>query len=235
MTPGTLKVEVLETAEAVAQRSAQLLVDSLRETAQQRGRASFAVSGGRTPALMLRFVAAAALPWERLDLFQVDERVAPAGHADRNAEGVRKAFAQQCELHPERFHWMPVEQPDLAAGARTYASELAAVAGEPAMLDVIHLGLGDDGHTASIFPGAATTNDAASDVTVTGVHLGRRRMTLTMAAINRARLIVWVVTGREKQLALAKLLAGDPTLVASRVRRTGVTVLADSAAAGSAL
>ena len=225
-------LEVLESAEAVGRRGAQLIAQYLREAGAARGRATFAVSGGRTPALMLRLVARESLPWAHLELFQVDERVAPEGHTDRNATAIRAALSTQCQLYPERFHWMPVERPDLAAAVRDYELTLRTFAGTPAVLDVIHLGLGDDGHTASIFPGAAPTDDAAADVTLTEVHLGRRRMTLTMAAINRARFIVWIVTGREKQQVLARLLAADPDLVASHVRATDVAILADFAAAG---
>src|SRR5690606_38636191 len=130
------------------------------------------------------------------------------------------------------FHWMPVTAADPEGGARRYAEELAAAAGVPPVLDVVHLGLGDDGHTASIFPGGDVPEDV--DVALTGVHQGRRRMTLTLPAINRARAIVGVVAGAGKRAALAAMLAGDAECVASRVRRDGAAVFVDRAAAPAA-
>ena len=225
-----LRLEILEDAAAVARRAASLIEERLRNAVIERGKATFAVSGGRTPASMLRALAREDLAWEHLDLFQVDERAAPRGHPERNAAAIRSAFATRLELHPERFHWMPVEQPDLAAGARAYEDTLRSIAGQPAVLDLVQLGLGEDGHTASIFP-AAPAQDAATDVTLAAAHGGWRRMTLTMPAINRARFIVWVVTGSAKREVLGGLLAGDPGLVASRVRRTDVAIIADPDAA----
>jgi 6-phosphogluconolactonase len=231
MTDRSLPVEILENAAAVSQHAAAFIAEHLRNAVAERGRATFAVSGGRTPAPTLRLLAREELAWERLDVFQVDERVLPEGHEDRNATTIRSAFSTQVALFPERFHWMPVEQPDQAVAAPDYERALWAAAGQPAVIDLVHLGLGEDGHTASIFPGAAVA-DQPLDVSTTDLHAGWRRMTLTMAAINRARFIVWIITGGAKRLALARLLAGDPTLVASRVRRTNVAILADSAAAG---
>ena len=179
---------------------------------------------------MLRLLAVEVLPWERLHVFQVDERVAPATHPERNAQPARAAFAAPLAAHPERFHWMPVEAADLAAAAREYAGELAAVAGTPPALDVIQLGLGDDGHTASIFPDDPELY-RADGVAVTAIERGWRRMTLTMPVINRARSLVWLVTGRGKQDALARLRRSDPAIVASRVRRADAVVFADIEAA----
>jgi 6-phosphogluconolactonase len=228
------KLEVLEDAPAVARRAASLIEERLRNAVIERGTATFAVSGGRTPARMLRALAREDLAWEHLDLFQVDERAAPEGHPERNATAIRSAFATRLELHPERFHWMLIEQPDLAAGARAYEDTLRSIAGRPAVLDLVQLGIGEDGHTASIFPGAPA-QDAATDVTPAAAHGGWRRMTLTMPAINRARFIVWVVTGSAKRQVLSGLLAGDPSLVASRVRRTDVAIIADADAAPSSV
>lgn len=222
-------VEILPTAEAVARRAARVLADELAGAIAARGRAAFAVSGGRTPAQMLAFAAREPLSWQVVDLFQVDERFAPSGHTERNSVAVRASFATQLERFPERYHFMPVEQPNVAAAAHDYARQLEAVAGTPAILDLVHLGLGDDGHTASIFPGAAIGADAG-DVIVTGAHRGWRRMTLTIDAINRTRFVLWVVTGSDKRAALAGLLRKDPSLVASRVRTSRALVLADALA-----
>ncbi len=230
MTPPAIDVRVFADAAAAAREAAAFIAERLRIAASARDTASLAISGGRSPAQMLRLLAAEPLPWERVHVFQVDERVASAGHPDRNAEDARAAFAAPLAAHPEHFHWMPVEAPDLAAGARDYARALGAVAGTPPELDIVHLGLGDDGHTASIFPGASELG-GTGDVAVTALEGGRRRMTLTMPAINRARSIVWLVTGRGKREALARLRRAEPTIVASRVRRAGAVVFADIEAA----
>jgi 6-phosphogluconolactonase len=229
MTPPAIDVRVSTDAAVAAREAAVFIAERLSVAAAARDRASLAISGGRTPTQMLRLLAAGPLPWERLHVFQVDERVAPAAHPERNAQDARVAFAAPLAAHPERFHWMPVEAPELAAGARDYAHALAAVAGTPPEIDVIQLGLGDDGHTASIFADALDLE--IDDVAVTPMERGWRRMTLTIPVINRACSIVWLVTGRGKREALARLRRADPTIVASRVRREGAVVFADIEAA----
>jgi 6-phosphogluconolactonase len=224
---------ILENADAVAARGADLAADWLRAAVAARGHATFAVSGGQTPWRMLALLAVARVPWDAVYLFQVDERVAPAGHPARNAMGIAAALAGPLAEYPERFCWMPVEDPDLDRGARAYAAMLAALAGEPPELDFVHLGLGADGHCASIFPGMAL--DETASVAMTEPRLGRRRMTLTMPALNRARRILWLITGRDKRPALAGLLRGDSSIVGSRVRTAGAVVLADREAAPEAV
>jgi 6-phosphogluconolactonase len=223
------KLEILASADAAAERAAHLIATALRAAVATQGAATLALSGGRTPASMLEHLARALLPWEKIAVFQVDERVAPDGDPDRNASQIRLALAAYAERYPERFHWMPVMAADLAAGARKYEAALVAAAGNPPILDVVHLGLGTDGHTASIFPDADL--DESRDVAVSGKHLGRRRMTLTIPIINRARSLVWLVTGRDKAPALARLLRAEPGLVASRIRRTSAVIVADTTAA----
>jgi 6-phosphogluconolactonase len=226
-----LRIEVRPTAASVAERAAELIVKHLREDVARDGRATLAVSGGRTPRHVFELLAAAELPWQSLDLFQVDERVAPAGHADRNATQAAAAFARAQREHPSAFHWMPVEDVDLDEAARRYAQELQAAAGSPPRLGVVHLGLGADGHTASLFPGSPLLDAAQADVAVAPEHLGRRRMTLTFDVLNAARRVLWIVTGTDKQAALAGLVEGDPAIVGSRIRRSGALVLADADAA----
>jgi 6-phosphogluconolactonase len=230
------EIEVMPSAASVAERAAELLARYVRDDVARSGRATLAVSGGRTPLRMLEALAATSLPWQLIDFFQVDERIAPAGHADRNATTIAAALAGPLLRHADAFHWMPVEDADPDAAARRYAAALRSAAGSPPALGTVHLGLGADGHTASIFPGSPLTEAPLaepqhSDVAVTGEHLGRRRMTLTLAVLNGARRILWVVTGADKQSALAGLVAGDPSIVGSRVRRSGALVLADADAA----
>lgn len=225
-----LAIEVLPDSDAVAARGAELLAGYLEEDAA-RGAATLAMSGGRTPKSVLERLAALELPWARVSVFQVDERIAPMNDADRNRTQAAAALRAPIALHPASFRWMPVEEPNLDAAARRYADALRAAAGSPPALGTVHLGLGADGHTASLFPGSPLVAERKRDVVVTEPHLGRRRMTLTLPVLNRARRILWIVTGADKRTALAGLMAGDARVVGSRVRRDGALVLADAAAA----
>jgi len=225
-----MKIEILEDAKAVARKAAALIAKEARDAVVGRGRFVLAVSGGRTPWLMLRALAGEKVPWEQVHLAQVDERVAPAGHADRNLTHLRKSLLTRVPLPSEQVHAMPVEAPDLEAAARTYAETLAKVAGSPPVLDLVHLGLGPDGHTASLVPGDAVLNVTDVDVALTGVYQGRRRMTLTYPIINRSRRILWLVTGTDKTGPLVRLHNADPSIPAGRVRQDQALVLADQAA-----
>jgi 6-phosphogluconolactonase len=196
-----------------------------------RGRFALAVSGGHTPWIMLRALAEEDLPWAGVHVFQVDERVAPAGDPDRNLTHLQESLLQHAPLRPEQIHAMPVEAADLQTPAAQYAFTLQGVAGTPPVLDLVHLGLGPDGHTASLVPADPVLDVTDKDVAVTGIYQGRRRMTLTYPAINRARRILWVVTGTEKTEMLRRLREGDVSIPAGRVRRDQAVLLADQAAA----
>jgi 6-phosphogluconolactonase len=224
-------LEILPSAASVAERAAELIAGYVRADVTNDGRATLAMSGGRTPQHVFEILATAGLPWALVDFFQIDERIAPAGHVDRNATQAAAAFAAPLLRQRDAFHWMPVEDADLPAAARRYEAELRLAAGAPPTLGTVHLGLGADGHTASLFPGSFLADASPGDVAVTAEYLGRRRMTLTLAALNGARRILWVVTGADKRAALAGLVAGDPSVVGSRVRRSGALILADAAAA----
>ncbi len=223
-------MEILPDGPALAAWAADLVAGRLAAAATARGRATMAVSGGSTP---LPFLAELAerkeVPWEVVHIFQVDERVAPPGHEDRNLAGLQAALLDRTPIPPGNVHPMPVEAPDLDAAAVDYADEIRAVAGPSGRLDVVQLGLGDDGHTASWPPGDPVV-DATDDVAVVGPFNGRLRMTLTPPAVNRAGWIVWLIDGTTKAPVVARLLDGDPALPAVRVRRTDVTLLADAAA-----
>jgi 6-phosphogluconolactonase len=224
-----IEVEILPEGVALADRAAELVAGRLAKAVADRGRATVAVSGGNTPAEFLAQLAQKDLPWEAIHVFQVDERVAPPGDPERNLTGLQAALLDRAPIPPGNVHPMPVNDPDLEGAAAAYAEEIRKVAGADGRLDVVHLGLGDDGHTASWPPGDPVIN-AASDVAVVGPFNGRLRMTLTPPAVNRARWIVWLITGADKTPAVARLLAGDPALPASRVRRTDSALLADAAA-----
>jgi len=190
-----------------------------------------AVSGGHTPWVTLRALGAEDVPWPDVHVVQVDERVAPAGHPDRNLTHLRESLLDHAPLRPDQVHAMPVEAADLDRAAEQYAQTLREVAGSPPVLDLVHLGLGPDGHTASLVPGDPVLDVANADVAVTGPYQGRRRMTLTFPIINRSRRVLWLVTGAEKAGMLVRLRDGDPSIPASHVRRDPALVLADRAAA----
>ena len=227
-----MKVEVLADAGAVARAAAALIAAEARQTVAARGRFLLAVSGGHTPWIMLRALASEQVPWEGVHVFQVDERVAPAGHADRNLTHLRESLLGQAPLHPERVYAMPVEEKDLAAGAARYARTLSDLAGDPVVLDLVHLGLGPDGHTASLVPGDPVLEVTDADVALTGVYQDRRRMTLTYPVLNRARRVLWIVTGSEKAEMLRRLRDGEVSIPAGRVQREQALLLADRPAAG---
>jgi len=230
--PGRLTVEtrILADAAAVAAEAARLIAAETRAAVAARGRFILAVSGGTTPWLMLRALAEADLPWSGVHVTQVDERIAPAGHADRNLTHLRESL-RTAPLTEDQLHAMPVEQADLDAGAQRFARTLELIAGTPPVIDLVHLGLGADGHTASLVPGDAVLDVADRDVAITGVYMGRRRMTLTYPVLNRARRILWLATGADKAGPLERLLRGDVSIPAGRVRQDRALILTDRAAA----
>jgi 6-phosphogluconolactonase len=227
-----MNIEVLADADAVARKAAAFIAAEARDAVVARGSFVIAVSGGRTPWLMLRALAGEKVPWEQVQLVQVDERVAPAGHADRNLTHLQESLLSRVPLRPEQLHAMPVEASNLEAAAENYGQTLREVAGSPPVLDLVHLGLGPDGHTASLVPGDSVLDVTDRDVAATGVYQGRRRMTLTYPIINRCRRILWVVTGNDKAAPLAGLRDADFAIPAGRVRQDEALVLADRTAAG---
>ena len=229
-----MKVEILADADAAAQRAAEVIAADSRTAVAARGRFVMAVSGGHTPWVMLRALAGQDVPWKAVHVVQVDERVAPAGDPDRNLTHLRESLLSHAPLPPDQIHAMPVESADLEAAAAAYAKTLESVSGAPPVLDLVHLGLGPDGHTASLVPNDPVLSVTDRDVGLTGVYMGRRRMTLTYPVLDRARRVLWLVTGAEKAPVFPRLTAGDPSIPAGRVRRDAALVLADRAAsAGS--
>ena len=226
-----MKIEILPDADAVARQAAEAIAADARASVLARGRFVMAVSGGHTPWQMLRALANEDVPWENLHVAQVDERVAPEGDPDRNLSHLRESLLEHAPLRPEQILAMPVEWPDLDAAAKGYAETLQKIAGTPPVLDLAHLGLGPDGHTASLVPGDPVLNVTDSDVALTGVYQERRRMTLTYPMLNRSRRILWLVTGSDKVAALQRLRDGDRAIPAGRIQAANALVLADQAAA----
>lgn len=222
-----MRVEV-HPSDVLAERAALWIADRAWAAVADRGRFNLAVSGGSTPAAMFAALARLPLPWTQIHVFQVDERVAPDGDADRNLGDLR---ANLLDLVPAQPHPMDVTAADLGAAAAAFATDLHAVTGD-GVLDVVHLGLGDDGHTASWPPGDPVVEMSDRDVALCGLYKGRVRMTLTVPAVNRAREVMFLVSGGGKLDALRRLLSDDPGIPAGHVRRTDTTVLSDRAAAG---
>ena len=225
-----MKIEVYPDDDVVAGKAAALIAAEARTAVDSRGRFVMAVSGGRTPRLMLRSLAEKQLPWEHVHVFQVDERVAPAADPDRNLAHLRESLLDHAPLPADHMHAMLVEAADLERAAEQYAQTMRDLAGSPPVLDLVHLGLGPDGHTASLVPADPVLDVDDADVAVTGPYQGRRRMTLTFPIINRSRLVLWLVTGHEKAKMLARLRDGDRSIPASRVRQDRALVVADCAA-----
>jgi 6-phosphogluconolactonase len=226
-----LTIEVHADAAAVSRRAADWIAAIARQAIAQRDRFVLALSGGNTPWRMLRLLATETIDWNKVHVAQVDERVAPAGSLDRNLTHLRETLLARVTLPPAQVHPMPVDDADLDAAAERYARLLARLAGSPPLLDLVQLGLGADGHTASLVPGDAVLDVRRTDVAVTAVYKGRRRMTLTFPLINRARHILWLVTGDDKADAVARLVQGDPSMPASHVRREPALLLVDRDAA----
>lgn len=205
----------------VARDAAQMIARAGSAAIAERGRFLLAVSGGETPRPMFAALAAANLDWSRVELFQVDERVAPRGSSARNLSTIESVFGSA------QIHAMPVERADLRAAASAYEAVLQRAAGTPPVLDLIHLGLGDDGHTASLFADDAAVNVTDADVAITAPHADHLRMTLTLPMINRARARLWLVCGARKCAIAGQLRAGDPAIVASRVHRQNSWLVTD--------
>lgn len=222
-----MQIEVLSDADAVARRGAAFVAAEARAAIAARGTFLVAVSGGSTPWAMLKALAGEDLPWAKIHVLQVDERVAPPGDPDRNLTHLHASLLAHAPLPPAHVHAMPVEDADLATGAARYAATIAGLAGTPAVLDLVHLGLGPDGHTASLVPGDPALAVTNADVAVTAPYKGHRRMTLTFPILDRARHVLWLVTGAAKTPMLRRLREGDATIPAGRVRADDALVLAD--------
>ena len=219
-----IDLQVVADEKAAARRAAEVIAGIGSAAVAEHNTFSLAMSGGRSPWAMLAILGELeAMPWQQTELFQVDERVAAPGDEDRNLTHMVLGLSMD---HQATLRPMPVTQRDLDAAAREYESTL------PERFDLVHLGLGPDGHTASLVPGDPVLEVSDRRVAVTGDYQGHQRMTLTYPALDAARKILWLVTGAEKRDPLAKLLAGDGSIPAGRVENGAMIVVADEAAAG---
>jgi len=214
------ELESVADPDAVARDGAAFVAERARAAVAASGSFHFAVSGGHTPWAMFAELASQTVPWDAVVIYQVDERVAPPDDPDRNLVHLNKALGSA----PAQVRAMPVNDPDLETAAAAYGAAL------PGHFDLVHLGLGPDGHTASLVPGDPVLSVTDRLVALTRPYQGRVRMTLTYPALARARQILWLVTGADKKDPLARLLAGDTTIPAGRVRAAASLVMADRAA-----
>ncbi len=220
-----------------AERAAEVMAAAIAQAIARSGRCLMALSGGSTPLPVFSELANHDLGWERVTIFQVDERIAEAGSPLRNLT------AQEEALGHLGANWMPMPVDALLgvtephAQARTcaildgFATELVGLADDPPILDLVHLGLGDDGHTASLFPGDPLVDELGSYVGVTAVHNEARRVSLTRPVLDRARMVIWLVRGSAKVGPLGRLLHGDLSIPAGLIRPAHSVVLADTDAA----
>jgi 6-phosphogluconolactonase len=218
-----LEIEILPDADAVAERAATFVAERAAAAVADHQRFIFAVSGGHTPWAMFAHLAGQKVPWGKVTIYQVDERVAPDDDPDRNLTHLAQSLPSGGAVDVRA---MPVESEDLEAAAASYARSL------PERFDLIHLGLGPDGHTASLVPGDPVLEVADRDVALTGPYQGRRRMTLTRPALNRARQVLWLVTGDDKVDALRRLRGGDRSIPGGWIEAASQLVITDDAAAG---
>lgn len=221
-----MRISVTDDAQELAEAVASVIARGLADAIRDRGRAVVAFSGGSTPAPMLRCLSGADLDWTAVTVFQVDERVAPDDSPDRNAAMLNRELLSSVAA---QAYLMPVTRDRLDAAAESYALLIGDVCG--GVLDVVHLGLGADGHTASLVPGDPVLEETAADVAVTGEYQGRRRMTMTVPLLNRARAIVWEVAGADKAGAVKQLVGGNTQIPAARVAQDHATLFADASAA----
>jgi 6-phosphogluconolactonase len=228
-----VRIHVWPSGEVAAERAAEWLRAEIGRAVASRGHCRIALSGGRTPWRMLHDLRRLRVHWHGVEVFQVDERVVAASDERRNARQLADLLIAPDALAADAFHGMPVEHQPLAEGAVDYATLLAERCGTPPVLDVVQLGLGSDGHTASLVAGDALLEDLDHDVGVSGVYQGVRRMTLTYRALNAARHRLWLVTGADKARALRALWDGDASVPAGRVAREASFVFADAEAAAA--
>lgn len=233
-----MNVEILADGEALAERAVEVLLAAAAVAIDERGLFVWAVSGGTTPRRMLELLSERSeLDWSRTHLFQVDERLAPDGDPDRNATMLDQALLTDgfVELNKPAGLWlMPVTAEDPVLAAAEYARSLDAIAGSPVVFDLIQLGLGSDGHTASLIPGDPILDVEEVDVALTGEYQGRRRMSLTWPVLDRAKELLWVIGGASKRQTVEQFLDNDPAIPATLPTQARATVLLDADASGEA-
>jgi 6-phosphogluconolactonase len=225
-----MKIHIEPDADRLALECGAWMGGQIRRGLSERDTFSLALSGGRGPHRLFESLAREKVPWDRVHLFQVDERAAPADSPERNFHAIRTMLVERVPIPEANVHPMPVDEADLEAAARDYADTLARVLGPDLVLDLVHLGLGEDGHTASLFPGDPASESGAP-VIVSREHQGFRRLSLNYTVLSDARQRLWFVTGAAKSEMLVRAMDGDVGIPAGRIRREDTLFFADQAAA----
>lgn len=226
-----MELKILQSADEVARQAALFIADLIKENVAKKGFFTMAISGGRTPWEMIKILAQENLPWEKVHLFQVDERIAPEGNPERNLTQLFTTIQGTRLMTRLNIFPMRVIAENLEEACEEYASHIQEVT-RNGKLDLIHLGLGSDGHTASLVPGDVVCEVADRDVALTtSPYQGRQRMTLTYPLINRAEKILWLLTGEEKTEMLQRLLNADQEIPGGRVSQNQALIFADEPAA----
>jgi 6-phosphogluconolactonase len=223
----------LADADSVAEEACRRIVRAAQAAQRQRGRFSLALAGGSTPRRAYERLARADVDWQRVHVFWGDERALPPDHRHSNQRMARAAWLDSVSIPPTQIHPMPADLEDLDAAAQGYTQTLRRELGAPPRLDLILLGLGEDGHTASLFPGSAALMEKERLVVATAAPAIAPRLTLTPAAIRAAREILFLVTGAAKAPALRRVLHGahDPwALPPHAIHRNDAVWLVDRAA-----
>lgn len=225
-----MNLRVFADARQAATEAASHIAERAREAVNAKGSFTLALSGGRSPRIMFEALAAAEVPWPSVELFQVDERLVPADSSERNFGSIRELLVDAASVPRARVHAMPVDGGDPREAAIEYGQTLRRVLGAEGRLDLVHLGLGADGHTASLLPGDPAV-EAIGDVILSRPYQGHRRLSLSRNVLSASRERLWLVTGGDKQAALAALLDGRLDAPAGRLERGNSVVFADRAAA----
>ncbi len=210
VTNRTKSVEILSDVPAVVSRALTLVVEKIQAAIAQQNQCTIALSGGSTPKLLYEALATQTLPWDKLQIFWGDERYVPPDHPDSNQRMTRQAWLDHITIPATCVHPMPTDDPDPRVAAAAYETEIRQVFQTPApqipTFDIVLLGMGDDGHTASLFPFTEALHVRDRLVTV-GNRDGQPRLTLTVPVINQAACIIFIVTGSGKQSALTHVFA----------------------------
>jgi len=223
-----LEVVVVPDGAALAEAAASRIATCLRAAVSVAGRATVALSGGRTPLATYTALCTLDIAWERVHVLQVDERAAPRDDPDRNLTDLRKALLDRAPIPEDHVYPMPMESGDLERSALDYERAILKIA--RGGIDVVHLGLGTDGHTASLVPGDPVLEVEDRLVSATRPYRGHRRLTLTYPALRSAHRVIWVVGGSDKAPAVRRLVAGDESIPAGRVPRADAVLICDGAA-----
>ena len=224
-----MKIENFNSLGHVADRCAEIIDEAAKQAIAERGQFTIAFSGGSTPLPLYHTLTKREIDWNKVHVFQVDERIAPAGDENRNFTHLKSCLLDHTPIPSSNVHAMPVTTQPSRNAVEIYENLLVSKTGQPPILDIVHLGIGEDGHTASLIPGDPVLNYQAGYVAITEEYNGYRRMTLSFHAINSARRLLWQITGAHKSSVLKQLINGDQSIPAGSISREQAIVITDIA------